>query len=583
MRVIALLVGLACSLYSCQAIYKEQKGEFDWKIQSIGFISNALELRDSGDFIVLSEDRVISRIDKRNGDKKWREILPEGYFTTNFDVTDRNLFVTSCAFERSILSVFDLQTGRFIWDYSSDLIGNCVSDLAITSNIGGLALIGSSIMELDDLSGLNGPKWTWDAVSDYNSTSYRLYIKSVSKDKRISGSNEIAYGCLFAKADHCEKIAKLKLSNGKIFVEEASVGSSNLPIKSSSLSSNGFWSIFGDNVVSFNDDGTSSRYLIPQNVGSGLASRRLEMLSFGNRQYPVVTVGNRNFFSQVWFPTVEIGHDMSQCNVGVTVIQRSAKGNGLLCVSTDEILEIYPNSKTSHSVVPSSANINYVFCGMFSCLFQTSSGLMTLVGMDETPKWSQEQGLVHVKNIIFADHNVLTLDNDLDEELLFKRRLLNQLQVLPSQVASYFQAPTSVQSWVERLMGKQGMTSRRNSIPWLDHKQAFLLCGNQLENLRLAAIDAFSGSILWLITLPSPKDYVSGDIEMSHIVLHEQVAHAKEIIITVVAKDSTGKSFSWNVPISRKGPSLQKIILESLDFSVESIQYVNDAPVYVRP
>lgn len=69
-----LLLGSAAWL--TQAMYEEQAGKYDWKLEQIGKVSKAqFAFRGRSRVFVATEAAVVAALDLKNGEVAWRQIL----------------------------------------------------------------------------------------------------------------------------------------------------------------------------------------------------------------------------------------------------------------------------------------------------------------------------------------------------------------------------------------------------------------------------------------------------------------------------------------------------------------------------
>jgi hypothetical protein len=123
MRIAILFVALCvlCAVYSANAIFEEQAGEFDWKLDSIGMIERSVAVGSS--IVVTTEEGALASLDQSTGSIKWRAVLPRGSRTLQFMEIDGQLVTVTSNKQGSgggtvVVNVrgWSAKDGSLLWD-----------------------------------------------------------------------------------------------------------------------------------------------------------------------------------------------------------------------------------------------------------------------------------------------------------------------------------------------------------------------------------------------------------------------------------------------------------------------------------
>lgn len=191
---------------STQSIYEEQFGEFDWKIENIGFLEHTVY--HSKKFYVSTTDGVIACINPSTGVSDWRVVLPEGEAVLQMVVGAGQLFTLG----RNVVRGWTLTDGTLIWDaltstnetdITQDFAGKILfsSDLSLSLDHGGkLTVLSNNRISIYDLEGqLIWTVSSTDVSKDLSTTeSGRTFFFSqlVHQSSNPTKSQDLAIGCV---------------------------------------------------------------------------------------------------------------------------------------------------------------------------------------------------------------------------------------------------------------------------------------------------------------------------------------------------------------------------------------------------
>jgi len=240
------------------AIYADQLGDFDWRLENIGLIDKSFVLADS--LIVSTTAGILASLDAQTGRLKWRVVLPEHSTVEKFIMVGGDQIATLMSYSlpanetnlSMIIRSWLLSNGGLLWDVT---IGSSFE--------AGVSPLGTPLDALYDASRkrlvilfanslhfitpppiqvfpkhnmqIGGTKyWRWSATADLEKLEDKqqqqqlvlssLIIPSKRVDSQKDGPMRIAIGCLVdeGSSSHCNGIGAillLEMTNSSVEAE----------------------------------------------------------------------------------------------------------------------------------------------------------------------------------------------------------------------------------------------------------------------------------------------------------------------------------------------------------------------------
>jgi len=300
-RILFLIILFISSLY---AIFRDQQGEYDWHIESIGYIDQSLKINDNY-YIASQDNTILSNVRSIDGSIKWRNILPVHTVIKKYIVDSSSIYSINQLLvnSRNIFTInrYSIITGLLHWEIvinlSNDESKNQIIDLQLFNNK--LFVLLHSKVIIISLLQSDQPTYL-ELIIDNNialiKLTYPLYDSNNNND---INNDKLKFAMGYTLTNNLV-ILLINLSTNEIIYnkhENSIFSSINLlesyPIVSISYNNNKYYS--NDNIISYTITNNSNKILLKYYSYNLLSDRvitsttSLDIASVTNYKYTVIS------------------------------------------------------------------------------------------------------------------------------------------------------------------------------------------------------------------------------------------------------------------------------------------------------